>query len=261
MWQPGDGILIDYDERFPIEEIERANAALERGSAIAWRRTCFDKYWDNMVKHEQDDNRFPQHQADYTFEFFNKIKGGKKGDLYARFQLELKHQQQLTKNVIITSIAASRLINCYVSDEWVKNCENGTYPRMAYAICLPRSNELYYCNKMKSLIKKAVKSKSLVKKGSKWLIQVDYNDFRSCERKVAKKDLETWEFVNEHQIKIYGKQQNYFPQKPAKLSLAPSKIDKLIMAKKIAIGELEKELAELLEYKRLDEKYREDLDG
>ena len=44
-----------------------------------------------------------------------------------------------------------------------------------------------------------------------------------------------------------------FPQKPAKLSLAPSKIDKLIMAKKIAIGELEKELAELLEYKRLDE--------
>ena len=34
--------------------------------------------------------------------------------------------------------------------------------------------------------------------------------------------------------------QNYFPQKPAKLSLAPSKIDKLIMAKKIAIGELER---------------------
>ena len=82
-------------------------------------------------------------------------------------------------------------------------------------------------------------------------IKVDKTLFHKIDKTWSRKDVATWEFRTRNSIMLYGKKQNYF--EPEQVVVGP--IDKLIMAKKIAIGELQKELAELHEYKRLDEKY------
>ena len=69
--------------------------------------------------------------------------------------------------------------------------------------------------------------------------------------------LATWEFRVRNGVMLYGQKQNYFPKADPTLS----DIDKLIMAKKIEVGRIEAEIAELSEYKRLQEKWGGKLGG
>jgi len=256
---------VKYNPEFPIEEIVRANAALELGTGIMWRRETHSvKTWREKVAITElkiDSKPYNQHDGDvYTV-----LSNGKTNYDYL---LELKHQNSLSMN------EHDDLITCYVSRNWVDNCDNPQYPRMAYGICLPRENTLYYCNTLKSAIKKAIKGKGnkLVKRDGKYTIKVHKNSFKKVERKVTKKDLATWEFVQENAIKIYGRKQNYFePEEEVEEEVVPvieevvRPIDKLIERKKRQVSELEAEIAKLEEFaltrKLLSDKYGEEIVG
>jgi hypothetical protein len=249
--------IVEYNPVFPIEEIKRANAALEKGTGIMWRRSA----WNGWVEEEATqlsswsdstlDTNLTQLDGDWFFTFSKKKS---KHD----YLLELKHQNSLSLN------EHQDLITCYVSKKWMDNYDNPQYPRMAYGICLPRENTLYYCNTLKSAIKKAVKeSKAIKHMNGKYLITVPKNSFKKVGRKVTKKDLATWNFVQQNGIKIYGRKQNYF--EPEEEATAP--IDKLIARKKLErleiMNKMDAEIAELEEHRRrsklLSDKHGEDL--
>lgn len=247
-------MMVKYDPNFTIEEIKRANFALERGTGIMWRRSAWHGWteeeakqldsWDVVTEPMQPHYGLSQLDGDWFFTF-------SKGKSKHNYLLELKHQNSLSMN------EHDDLITCYVSEKWVDNCDNPQYPRMAYGICLPRENTLYYCNTLKSAIKKALKENKLLKREGKYIVKVPKNSFKKVGRKVKKEDLATWEFVQEHAIKIYGRKQNYFEvEDPVVLP-----IDKLIEQKKLAISKLEDEVAELEQLKLLSDKYGEELVG
>lgn len=244
--------MVEYNPDFPIEEIERANAAIEKGTAVAWRKVSFPNYYDEMVKHQHDSIDYPQFKADWTFNFYTKRTSGQKGKHIHTYELELKHQNNLTK-------LKDDMIACYVSKEWVENCDNGSYPRMAYAICVPKHANMFYCNKMKSLIKEA-KRQGLIAttNDGKCRILVNLDDFKLCERSLSKRDFATWQFVMENGVRIYGAKQNYFPP-PEELSDNP--IDKLIEQTKLQISVLEGKMAKLQILKSLADEFGDELGG
>lgn len=246
--------MVKYNPDFTIEEIKRANAALEKGTGIMWRRAAWHGWaedeaiqlrsWDVVTESNQPHYGLSQLDGDWFFTF-------SKGKSNHDYLLELKHQNSLSMK------EHKDLIDCYVSEKWVDNYDNPQYPRMAYGICLPRENTLYYCNTLKSAIKKALKENKLIKRDGKFIIKVHKNSFKKVGRKVTKKDLVTWEFVQENGIKIYGRKQNYFEvEEPVVLP-----IDKLIEQKKLAVSKLEVEIAELEQLKLLSDKYGEELIG
>ena len=245
--------MVEYNPKYPIEEIERANAALEIGSAITWKQASYSKPWyDQMNKLDMNspkDSKYSQNDGDWHF-----VLTRPKEEL--NFLLELKHQASLSIK------EHEGLISCYVSKKWVENCDNPQYPRMAYGICLPRENTLYYCNSMKSIIKKAVKEEALTKTSDgKFIVKVPENKFKSVKRSPAKSDLDTWSFIQENSVKIYGRKKNYF--EPEEEVISP--IDNLIERKKREVSKLEVEIAELEEFKRqsklLSDKYGEEIVG
>jgi len=240
-------MMVKYNPAFPIEEIERANAALERGTGIMWRRSAQHSGRRSrlelpLVQTPSLEQPYNQRDGDWFFEFA--LNGKIKGKTTERFLLELKHQQELGER--------NGMVACYISKKWYDNCANSDYPRMSYGICLPRESKLLFCDGMKTAIKSAI-SKGTIEQVDRFTyrLHVPKNKFHTAERSVAQKDLDTWNFVVDNKVLIHGTKQNYF--EPEQVVVGP--IDKLIMAKKIAIGELQKELAELHEYKRLDEKY------
>ena len=238
---------VEYNPLFSIEEIKRANAALEKGTGIMWRRSAWDGWIEEEAEQlgffsdansidELDAMRYDQLDGDWFFTF-------SKGKSEHDYLLELKHQNSLA--------GTNQLVVCYVSKLWIDNCDTADYPRMAYGICLPRDNSLYYCNSMKSAIKKAVKGNKVMERDGKYIIKVHKNSFKKVLRKVTKKDLETWNFVQQNGIKIYGRKQNYF--EPEEEATAP--IDNLIERKKLELSRLEVEIAELEQLKLLSDKY------
>ena len=88
-------------------------------------------------------------------------------------------------------------------------------------------------------------------------IGVHKNNFVKIEKHYARKDIATWEFRVRNGVMLYGQKQNYSQRS----TLHSSDIDKLIMAKKIEVGRIEAEIAELSEYKRLQEKWGGKLGG
>ena len=88
-------------------------------------------------------------------------------------------------------------------------------------------------------------------------IKVHKSNFVKIDKHYARKDIATWEFRVRNGIMLYGERQNYFPKANSELS----DIDKLIMAKKVEVGRLESEIAELSEYKRLQEKWGGKISG
>ena len=252
--------IVKYNPAFPIEEIERANAALERGTGIMWRRSAPHSsrrsklelpLTQNMETSDRKGLTYNQRDGDWFFEFAlnGQIKGNR-ARATERFLLELKHQQELGER--------NGMVACYISKKWYDNCTNSDYPRMSYGICLPRESKLAFCDGMKTAIKNAI-SKGTIEKVNRYTyrLHVPKNKFHTTERSVAQKDLDTWNFVVDNKVLIHGAKQNYFEPKE---DVVPP-IDKLIARKKLELSELEVEIAELEQLKLLSDKYGEVLLG
>jgi hypothetical protein len=235
--------IVKYNPAFPIEEIKRANGALERASAIAWRReTHTTDVWREKVDItllEWDSDPFNQLDGDVYTVLSN-------GKTEYPFLLEIKHQLSFEPKGDWYEIV--------VSENWLDRGKD--YPRLGYIVGLPLEDCLYYCHSLKSKIN------SMIAKGTKLSgggvrIKVHKSLFQKIDKTWSRKDVATWEFRTRNGAMVYGKKQNYF--EPEQVVVEP--IDNLIMAKKIAIGENEKELAELFELKRLANKYGVEIIG
>ncbi len=232
---------------FPIEEIERANAALERASAIAWRRETHKvETWREKVDITQltmDSKPYNQLDGDvYTV-----LSNGKTNH---SFLLEIKHQLSFEPKGDFYEIV--------VSEKWFERGKD--YPRLGYIVGLPLENCLYYCHTLKGKINSMITNGNKLPGGGV-KIKVHKSHFVKLDKKWSRKDIRTWEFRVRKGVMLYGKKQNYFPAKKA--SIAP--IDKLIEQKKLEVSKLEVEIAELEEFKRqsklLSDKYGEELIG
>lgn len=246
-------MMVKYNPYFTIEEIKRANAALEKGTGIMWRRSAqhtgrrsrLELPLEQSPKLEQPYN---QRDGDWFFEFA--LNGMIRGRSVERFLLELKHQQELGER--------NGMVACYISKKWYDNCSNSEYPRMSYGICLPRESKLLFCDGMKTAIKNAI-AKGAIEQVDRFTyrLYVAKNKFHTANRSVAQKDLDTWNFVVDNKVLIHGQKQNYF--EPKEEVILP--IDKLIEQKKLEVSKLEVEIAELEQLKLLSDKYGEELIG
>lgn len=244
---------VEYNPLFPIEEIKRANAALERGTGIMWRRSAQHSGRRSrlelpLVQSPSLEQPYNQRDGDWFFEFA--LNGKIRGKTTERFLLELKHQQELGER--------NGMVACYISKKWYDNCANSDYPRMSYGICLPRESKLLFCDGMKTAIKGAI-SKGTIEQVDRFTyrLHVPKNKFHTANRSVAQKDLDTWNFVVDNKVLIHGTKQNYFEVEED--VVAP--IDKLIERKKLELSELEVEIAELEQLKLLSDKYGEEIVG
>ena len=244
---------VEYNPLFPIEEIKRANAALERGTGIMWRRSAQHSGRRSrlelpLVQSPSLEQPYKQRDGDWFFEFA--LNGKIRGKTTERFLLELKHQQELGER--------NGMVACYISKKWYDNCANSDYPRMSYGICLPRESKLLFCDGMKTAIKGAI-SKGTIEQVDRFTyrLHVPKNKFHTANRSVAQKDLDTWNFVVDNKVLIHGTKQNYFEVEED--VVAP--IDKLIERKKLELSELEVEIAELEQLKLLSDKYGEEIVG
>lgn len=239
--------IVKYNPVFPIEEIKRANAALEKGTGIMWRRSAQHRGRRSrlelpLVQNPGLEQPYNQRDGDWFFEFA--LNGKIRGRSVERFLLELKHQQELGER--------NGLVACYISKKWYDNYDNSEYPRMSYAICLPRESKLLFCDGVKTAIRSAI-SKGTIEKVDRFTyrLHIPKNKFHSAERRVAQKDLDTWNFVVDNKVLIHGTKQNYF--EPEEEATAP--IDNLIERKKLELSRLEVEIAELEQLKLLSDKY------
>lgn len=244
---------VEYNPLFPIEEIKRANAALEKGSGIMWRRSAQHKGRRSrielpLMQNPSLEQPYNQRDGDWFFEFA--LNGKIRGKTTERFLLELKHQQELGER--------NGLVACYISKKWYDNYDNSEYPRMSYAICLPRESKLLFCDGMKTAIRNAI-SVGAIEKVDRFTyrLHIPKNKFHTAQRRVAQKDLDTWNFVVDYGVLIHGTKQNYFEVEEPVVS----PIDKLIEQKKLAVSKLEADIAELEQLKLLSDKYGEELVG
>lgn len=235
--------IVEYNPAFPIEEIKRANAALERASAIAWRReTHTTDVWREKVDITQltmDSKPFNQLDGDVYTVLSN-------GKTEYPFLLEIKHQLSFEPKANFYEIV--------VSESWLERGKD--YPRLGYIVGLPLEDCLYYCHSLKSKIN------SMIAKGTKLSgggvrVKVDKSLFHKIDKTWSRKDVATWEFRTRNGVMLYGKKQNYF--EPEQVVVEP--IDKLIEQKKLAVSKLEVEIAELEQLKLLSDKYGEELIG
>lgn len=224
---------------FPIEEIERANLALEKASFIAWRRHSHKvNTWKEIEFKQLTMVSEPYTQLDGDVHSI--LSNGKS---QVEYLIEMKHQ--------LSFEPVGDFYEIVVSEKWCGKSEGaGNYPRLAYIVGLPLENCLYYCHTLKGKIDNKMRKPKKIG-GGKVKIKIHKSHFVKIDKHYARKDIATWEFRVRNGVMLYGERQNYFP----KADPALSDIDKLIMAKKIEVGRIEAEIAELSEYKRLQEKW------
>ena len=234
--------MMEENPDFPIEEIERANLALEKASFIAWRRHSHKvETWKEIEFKQLTMVGEPYTQLDG--DVYSILTNGKSEIEYL---IEMKHQLSFEPIGDYYEILVSQL--------WFER--SGDYPRLAYIVGLPLENCLYYCHTLKGKIDTMIRKGKKIGAG-KVKIKVHKSNFVKIDKHYARKDIATWEFRVRNGIMLYGERQNYFPKANSELS----DIDKLIMAKKVEVGRLESEIAELSEYKRLQEKWGGKISG
>ena len=243
---------VKYNPAFPIKEIERANTALEKSSAIIWRRETHSvKTWREKVAITElkiDSKPYNQHDGDvYTV-----LSNGKTNYEYL---LEIKHQKSFEPKGDFYEIV--------VTEKWLDRGKD--YPRLGFIVGLPLENCLYYCHTLKSKISRMIE-KGTKLPGGGVKIRVHKSLFVKLGHHWNRKDVKTWQFRQSQGILLYGKKQNYFEvEEEVVASISYGPIDKLIERKKRQVSELEAEIAKLEEFaltrKLLSDKYGEEIVG